>query len=91
MVNSAPHNREIEQSTGLTGEKLAGSEVTSDEVGTNVFPILFYIYRYPMFAWRITGSSSPASMVARRRCAVVLRPSPAMAWPGEHGYSIYKA
>ena len=61
-----------------------------DEVGTNVFPILFYIYRYPRFARRITGASSMASMVARWWCAVVLRPSSGIAWPSEHGYGIYK-
>ena len=45
-------------------EKLTDGKVTGDEVGTNVFPILFHTYRYPRFARRITGASSPASMVA---------------------------
>ena len=29
----------------MTGEKLTDGEVTGDEVGTNVFPILFHTYR----------------------------------------------
>ena len=74
----------------MTGEKLADGDITGDEVGTNVFPILFHTYRYPRFARRITRASSLASMVARRWYAVVLQPSPAMAWPGEHDYGIYK-
>ena len=61
---------------GMTGEKLIDGKVIGDEVGTNVLPILFRIYRYPRFARRITGASSPASMVAHWRCAVVLWPSP---------------
>ena len=71
-------------------KKLNDGEVTGDKVGTNVFPILFRTYRYPRFAWRITGASSSSSMVARWWCAVVLRPSLVTAWPGEHGYGVYK-
>ena len=74
----------------MTGEKLIDGKVIGDEVGTNVLPILFRIYRYPWFAWRITGASLPVSMMAQRRCVVVLWPSPVMAWPGEHGYDSYK-
>ena len=74
----------------MTGKKLTDGEVTGDEVSTNVFPILFRTYTYPRFARRITGASSLMSMAARRWCAVVLRPSSAMAWPGERGYGIYK-
>ena len=74
----------------MTNEKLTDGEINGDEVGTNVFPILFRIYRYPRFARRITGASLPASMVARWRCTVVLQPSSMMAWPGEHDYGIYK-
>ena len=85
-----PHDREIEAGAGFDRRELADGKVTGDEVSTNVFPILFRTYRYPWFAWRITRASSPTSMVARRWCAVVLRPSPAMAWPGERGYGIYK-
>ena len=85
-----PHDRETEAGAGFDRRELTDGEVTDDEVGTNVFPILFRIYRYPRFTWRITGASSPASMVAQRRCAAVLRPSSAMAWPGERGYGIYK-
>ena len=86
MVNSAPHNREIEQSTGLTGEKLVDGEVTGNEVGTNVFPILFRTYTYPRFAWRITEASSPESMVAWRRRASASPSSPMMVSLGEHCY-----
>ena len=82
--------RETEVGASLDRRELADGEVTGDEVGTNVFPIVFRTYRYPRFAWRITRASSSASMVARWRCVVVLRPSLAMAWLGEHGYGIYK-
>ena len=71
-------------------EELVDGEVTGDEVGTNMFPILFRTYRYPWFARRITGASSPVSMAAQQRCMVVLQPSPVMAWLGEHKYGIYK-
>ena len=74
----------------MTSEKLIDDEVTNDEVGTNMFPILFRTYRYPWFARRVTGASSPASMVAQWRRAVVLWPSPVMARPGERGYDIYE-
>ena len=74
----------------MTSKKLTDGEVTDDEVGTNVFPILFHTYRYPRFARRITGASSPASMAAHRRLAMVLRPSLTTAWLGERGYGIYK-
>ena len=52
QVNPGPHISESE-------------EVTGDEVGTNVFPILFCTYRYPRFARRITRASSLVSMAAR--------------------------
>ena len=74
----------------MTDEKLTDGEVTGDKVGTNVFPIQFCTYRYPWFARRITGASSPMSMAAWRRCAVVLRLSLMTAWPGDRGYGIYK-
>ena len=80
----------LRQRRQLTGEKLIDGEVTGDKVGTNMFPILFRTYRYPWFAQRITGASSPASMVAQRWCVVVLQPSSMMAWPSERGYGIYK-
>ena len=60
----------------MTGEKLVDGEVTGNEVGTNVFPILFRTYRYPWFARRITRASSPTSM------AVVVRGG-ASAIPGD--------
>jgi len=31
----------------LTSEELVDGEVGDDEVGTNMFPILFCTYRYP--------------------------------------------
>ena len=37
MVNLAPHNRETEQSTGLTDEKLIDGEVTGGSVTIDVF------------------------------------------------------
>ena len=74
----------------MTSENLTDDKITGNEVSTNVFPILFRTYRYPRFARRITGASSPVSMVAQWWCVVVVRPSPVMAWPGEHGYGIYK-
>jgi len=40
--------RHTEQEHGLIGEKLADGEVTGDEVGINVFTILFRTYRYPL-------------------------------------------
>ena len=89
-VNSAPCASETEQSTGLTIEKLIDGEVTGDAIGTHMFPILFRTYRYPQFARGITRGSSLASMAAQRWHALVLRASPATAWPGERGYSIYK-
>ena len=84
------HVSDTEQKRSLTDEELIDDEVADDEVGTNMFPILFHTYRYPRFARRITGASSPTSLVARWQCAVVLQPSPAMAWLGEHGYDIYE-
>ena len=74
----------------MTCKELINGKVTDIEVGTNMFPILFRTYRYPWFARRITGASSPKSMAARCRRAVVLRPSPTMAWLGEHVYGIYE-
>ena len=71
-------------------QELADGEVTGDEVSTHVFPILFRIYRYPRFARRITKASSPVSMAAQRRHAVVLRPSLAMAWLGKRVYGSYE-
>ena len=75
---------------GFDRRELTDDEVTGDEVSTNVFLILFRIYRYPRFARRIIGASSLVSMAAQWRCVVVHLPSPAMAWPGECGYGIYK-
>ena len=72
----------------MIDEKLTDGEVTGGSVTTDVFPNSTRTYRYPRFARRITRASLPASMVAQRWHAVVLRPSPAMAWPGEHGYDI---
>ena len=77
--------RHTEQGRGLTSGKLIDGEGNDD-----VFLTLLCTYWYPRFARRITGASSPASMVARRWCAVVLRPSSATAWPGERGYGIYE-
>ena len=74
----------------MTGEKLIDGEVIGNEVSTNVLPILFRIYRYPMFAQRITRACSPMSMAAQQRCAVVLRPALAIAWLGERGYNIHE-
>ena len=59
----APHDRETEQRHGLTSEKLVDGEVTGGSVTTVVFPNSTRTYRYPWFARRITGASSPASMV----------------------------
>ena len=56
----------------MTGKKLIDGEVIGDEVDTNMFSILFRTYRYPRFARRIIGASSPVSMAARWWCAVVL-------------------
>ena len=70
----------------MTNEKLTDGEINGDEVGTNVFPILFHTYRYPWFARRITGACSPASMVARQRRAVVSPLSLAMVSLGELCY-----
>ena len=74
----------------LTGKKLADGEVTDSSVTTAVFPILFRIYRYPRFVWRITGASSPASRVARQRRIAASLSSPVMVSLGEHSYGIYK-
>ena len=91
MVNSAPRDRETEQSTGLTNEKLADGEVTGDEVGTNVFPILFHTYRCHQFARRIIRANSSTSMVARQWRAVVDSSSLATACPSECGYNISRS
>ena len=69
----------------MTGGKLIDGEVTGV-----VFPSLLRTYWYLRLAQWITGATSLVSMVARRRCAVVLRPSLAMAWPGERGYNIHE-
>ena len=90
MGQLAPHDRETEAGGGFDRRELADGEVTGDEVGTNVFPILFHTYRYPRFAWRIAGASSLESMAARQWCVMVLQLSPVMAWPSERGYDIYK-
>ena len=74
----------------MTDEKLVDGEVTNGSVTIDVFPNSTRTYWYPRFAQRITGASSPMSMVPRWRRAVVLRPSPAMAWLGEHYYDVYK-
>ena len=89
-VNPASHDSKTEQRQRFDLRELTDGEVTGNEVTTVVFPIITRIYWYPRFARRITGATSPASMVARWRCTVVLRPSPVMAWPGERGYGIYK-
>ena len=90
MVNLVPCISETEQSTSFDQRELADGEVTSDEVGTNMFPILFHTYRYSRFLWRITGATSATAMAAQQRRMVVLQPSPMTAWPGERGYGIYK-
>ena len=46
----ASHASETEQSTGLTGEKLADGKVTGGSVITNVFPNSFLIYGCPRLA-----------------------------------------
>ena len=74
----------------MTSDKLVDDEFTGGEVTGVVFLTLLRTYWYPRFARRITGASSPASMVARRWCTVVLRSSLAIAWLGERGYGIYK-
>ena len=74
----------------LIDEKLIHGEVTGGSVTTDVFPNLTRTYRYHQLARRITGASSPMSMVARRRRVVVLRPSLVVAWLGKCGYGIYK-
>ena len=90
MGQLTPHDRVIEAGASFDRRELADGEVTDNEVGTNVFPFLFRTYRYPRFAQRITGASSPASKVAQWWCAAVLWPSPATAWLGERGYGINK-
>ena len=42
-----PHVSDTKQRRGLTDEELVDGEVPGDEVGTNMFPILFCTYRYP--------------------------------------------
>ena len=74
----------------MTVEKLTDGEVTSGSVTTDVFPNSTRTYRYPRLARRITRASSPTNMVAQWRRAMVLRPSPTMAWPDVRGYGIYK-
>ena len=74
----------------MTGEKLTDGEVTGGSVTTDVFPNSTCTYRYPWFARRITGASSPTSMVARRWCAAVSPSSSVMVSLGEHYYDIYK-
>ena len=75
MSQRDPHVSDTEQRHGLTSEKLIDGEVTDDEVGTNMFPILFRTYRYPRLAWRITGVGSSTSMAARRWRVVADLPS----------------
>ena len=58
MGQWTPHFRETKAGAGFDRRELVDGEVTDNEVGTNVFPILFRIYRYPRFAQRITGASS---------------------------------
>ena len=65
MSQLTPHVSEFEHSTGFDGRELAISEVTGDEVGTNVFPILFRICRYPRFARRITRATHCGSVAVR--------------------------
>ena len=56
----------------MTSEELIDGEVVGDEVGTNMFSILFRTYRYPWFAQRITGARLSVSMVDRWWRTVVL-------------------
>ena len=74
----------------MTGEKLTDGEVIGGSVTTDVFLILFRTYRYPWFARRITGASSPVSMAARRWRAAGSPSSSAMVSLGKHYYGIYK-
>ena len=90
MVKLVPLDRRTEQRRRSDQGELTDGEVTGDEVTTVVFPIITCIHWYPRFARRITGATSPVSMVARWWCVVVLRPSPVMACLDEHGYNIYK-
>ena len=64
MSQRGPHVSDIEQRRGLISEELIDDEVVGDEVGTNMFPILFRTYGYPWFARRVIRASLPASMVA---------------------------
>ena len=65
--STQPHATERQrQGLTLTGEKLTDGKVTSGSVTTDVFPNSTRTYRYPQFAWRITGASMPVSMEARR-------------------------
>ena len=90
MVQWDPHVSDTKQRHGLTRQELVNGEVTGDEVGTNMFPILFRTYMYPWFTRMVTGASSPASMAARRWRAVVLWQSSVTAWPGKCIYGIYE-
>ena len=47
MGQLTPHDRETEAGAGFDLRELTDGEVTGDEVGTNMFPILFRTYRYP--------------------------------------------
>ena len=51
-----------------------------------MFPIPVRIYWYPWLAQRLTRATSPVSMVARRRRAVVDSPFLVKTGPGELGY-----
>ena len=41
MCQLTPHDRETEAGAGFDLRELTDGEVTGDEVGTNMFPILF--------------------------------------------------
>ena len=90
MGQLTPHDREIEAGAGFDQRELVDSEVTGDEVGTDVFPILFRTYRYPRFARRITRASLPVSKAAWRWCAAASPSSLAMLSLGEHYYGTYE-
>ena len=70
----------------MTGGKLADGEVTGGSVTTDVFLNSIRIDRYPRLAQRLAKASSTVAMVARRWCAMVLRPSLTVTSLGEHDY-----
>ena len=50
MGQLTPHDRETEVGASFDRRELADGEITGDEVGTNVFSIVFRTYKYPWFA-----------------------------------------